>query len=73
MIEIEATIRKWGRSFGIVIPMDKIKKENLSEDDKIKILITKKKNPLRETFGTFKFKRPIDRILKEGDKESWDE
>jgi len=33
----------------------------------------KEKNPLRETFGTFQFSRPIDEILKEGDKESWDE
>lgn len=73
MIEIEARLRRWGRSFGVVIPMDKIKKENFSENDRIKIVISKKKNPLRETFGIMKFKRPIDEILKEGDKESWDE
>lgn len=73
MIEIEARLKKWGRSFGVVIPMDKIKKENLEENDKVKILISKKKNPLRETFGILKFKRPIEEILKEGDKESWDE
>ena len=73
MIEVEARLRRWGRSFGVVIPMDKFKKEKLSEDDKIKILITKKKNPLKETFGTAKFKRPIKEILDEGDRESWDE
>lgn len=73
MIEIEARLKKWGRSFGVVIPMDKIKREKLSEDDKINILISKKKNPLRETFGILKFKKPIEEILKEGDKESWDE
>ena len=73
MIEIEARLKKWGNSFGVVIPMDKIKKEKLSEDDKIEILISKKRNPLRETFGALKFKRPIEEILKEGDKESWDE
>ena len=73
MIEIQSRLRRWGRSFGVIIPMDKIKKENLAEDDELRILITKKKNPLRETFGIFKFKRPIEKILKEGDKESWDE
>lgn len=73
MIEIESKLKKWGRSFGIVIPMEKIKKENLSEKDKLKILITKEKNPLKETFGTVKFKRPIKEILEEGDRESWDE
>jgi len=32
-----------------------------------------KENPLKETFGTFKFSRSTDEILKEGDRESWDE
>lgn len=73
MIEIESKLKRWGRSFGIVIPMDEIKKENLAEKDKLKILITKKKNPLKEHFGTFKFSRSTEEILKEGDKESWDE
>ncbi len=73
MIEINAKLKQWGRSFGIVIPMDKIKRENLSEKDELKILIVKKKNPLKEHFGSFKFKRSTEEILKEGDKESWDE
>lgn len=73
MIEIEARLRKWGRSFGIVVPMDKIKKGNFAKNEKLKILIAKKKNPLKETFGTVKFKRPIKEILEEGDRESWDE
>ncbi len=73
MIEVEARLKRWGRSFGVVIPMDKIKKEDFSENDKIRILIAKKKNPLKEHFGSFKFKRSTEEILKEGDKESWDE
>ena len=73
MIEIESKLKKWGRSFGIVIPMEKIKKENLSEKDKLRILITKEKNPLKKHFGSFKFKRSTQEILDEGDKESWDE
>ena len=36
-------------------------------------LILKKKGLLKETFGVLKFKRPIEDILKEGDRESWDE
>ena len=73
MIEIKSKLRRWGRSFGVVIPMDKIKKEKLVEDEEIVLLVGKKKNPLKETFGTAKFKRPIKEILKEGDRESWDE
>ncbi len=30
-------------------------------------------NPLKETFGKFKFSRPIEEILKESDEECWDE
>ena len=73
MIEIDARLRRWGRSFGVVIPMEKIRKEKLSENEEVRILIVKKKNPIKETFGIFKFKRPIKEILEEGDRESWDE
>jgi len=74
MIEVETRLRRWGRSFGIVIPMEIVKKENLSENENVKILVTKKKrNPFKETFGTVKFSRSIKEILDEGDRESWDE
>lgn len=32
-----------------------------------------KENLLKETFGTFKFSRSTDEILKESDEECWDE
>ena len=73
MIEIIARLKQWGRSFGIVVPMEKIKEEGLIENEALEITIRKKKNPLRETFGTFKFKRPIKKILDESDREAWDE
>lgn len=73
MIEFETTLKRWGRSFGLVVPMEKILNEQLRENEKIEVVITKQKNPLKKHFGTFKFKRPIKEILKEGDKESWDE
>ena len=73
MIEINTKLKRWGRSFGVIIPMEKVKKENFSENEELRILIAKKKNPLKETFGIVKFKRPIKEILEEGDRESWDE
>ena len=74
MIEVEARLRRWGRSFGVVIPMETIKKENLVENEKVRILMTKKRrNPIKETFGTVKFNRSTKEILHEGDRESWDE
>ena len=72
-IEFEAKLKRWGRSFGIVVPMSDIKEADLNENEKLEVLITKKKNPLRETFGTVKLKRSTQEILDESDKEDWDE
>ncbi len=73
MIEVEAQLKRWGRSFGVVIPMEKVREADLIENETLELKITKKKNPLKETFGKLKFKRSTEEILKEGDKESWDE
>ena len=73
MIEVETKVRKWGRSFGVVIPKEKIKEEGIRENETIRLLIGKKKNVLRETFGTLKLKRPTQEILDESDREDWDE
>ena len=73
MIEIETKVRKWGRSFGVVIPKEKIKEEGIKENETIKLLIGKRTNVLKETFGTFKFNKKTQEMLDEIDKESWDE
>ena len=73
MIEVEAKVRKWGRSFGVVIPKEKIKGEGIKENETIKLLIAKKTNVLKETFGTFKFRKSTQEMLDEIDRESWDE
>lgn len=72
MLEVEAKVRKWGRSFGVVIPKDKIMKEGIKENDTINLLIGKKSNVLRETFGTMKFKKSTQEMLDESDREDWD-
>lgn len=46
--------------------------DNMIENEE-KILSDRKRNALKETFGSFRFKRPIEDILDEGDKESWNE
>jgi antitoxin component of MazEF toxin-antitoxin module len=73
MIETETQVREWGRSVGVVIPKDMAIRERIKAGDSVKILIMKKSNALKETFGTFKFKRSTEEILKEADEESWDE
>lgn len=75
MIEIEAKIKRWGRSFGIIIPMEKIKEAKLSEEESINVIIGKKDNPFLRNFGILKgkIKRTTKSILEESDKEGWDE
>lgn len=73
MIEVEAKVRRWGRSFGIVIPKEKIKEEGIKENETIRLLIGKRKNVFREVFGTVKLKRTTQELLDESDREAWDE
>ena len=73
MMDVEAKVRKWGRSFGIVIPKEKIKQEGIKENETIRLLITKRKNVFKEIFGTVKLKRSTQEILDESDREAWDE
>ncbi len=68
MIEIETKLKRWGRSFGIIVPMNKVREEQLREEEPLEVVITKKKNPLRETFGVLKFKRTTKEILDESDR-----
>ena len=72
MIETEAQVREWGRSIGIVIPKEAVIKERIKVGDSIKILLKKKENPLKKTFGILKLKRSTEEILKEIDSEAWD-
>lgn len=67
----DAILRKWGRSLGVVIPKEIAKKEGIKVNDKVEILIRKKSNVIKETFGTLKFKESTDKILKEIDKDLW--
>ena len=73
MIEVKAQLKRWGRSFGIIVPMEKIKENSLSENDLLDVIISKEENPLKKHFGTFKFKKSTKELLKESDKEGWDE
>jgi len=74
MIEIKTKLRKWGNSFGIVVPQKAIESEKAKEGDEVIILLKKEDdNVLREMFGTFKFKKPVSKIMKEADKELYDE
>lgn len=73
MREVKAKVREWGRSLGIVLPKNVAEEETIRKDDTVTLLLVKKSNALEETFGTLRFKKPTTEMLKESDKESWDE
>jgi len=57
--------RKWGSSLGIVIPKDIVKELKLRENQDVIVDIKPKDNPLRELFGSGKFSKPTEQLLKE--------
>jgi len=74
MIEIKSRLRKWGNSFGIVVPKKIIEKEKAKEGDEVVVLLSRKKdNILKEMFGSFKFKKPVKKIMDEVNKELYNE
>ncbi len=74
MIEIKTNLRKWGNSFGVIVPQKVLKNTKIKEGDEIIILVKEnKENVLKETFGTFKFKKSIKQLMKEMDKELYND
>jgi antitoxin component of MazEF toxin-antitoxin module len=70
MIEMKGKLRKWGNSFGIVVPQRVVEKEHVEVGDDLTILITKIKKPdLRKLFGTHKFSKPVEQLMRESDEE----
>lgn len=73
MAELKTEVKKWGNSLGLVIPKDLAKKEGLKPNQKITVLLIKRTNVLKETFGTLKkWKKPTQQIMDETDKELYD-
>jgi putative addiction module antidote len=71
-MELTTKIRKWGNSYGIIIPQEILKRQNLQEREEIDVILIKKGNILRETFGKHKFSKPVKQLMKETDKELYD-
>jgi len=71
MIEVKTRLKKWGNSLGLVIP--KNKNEKMMEGEEVIAIVIKKQNVLKETFGTFKFKKSVQKMMREVDKELYNE
>jgi len=64
----EATPKQWGNSLGITIPSDIVRAEQISQKNKIRVLVIgSRMNLLKEMFGSLKLKKPTQRIMDEID------
>jgi len=74
MIEVKTKIKKWGNSFGIIVPSGFLEQENIKEGDEVTTFITgEKKVNLKNLFGKHKFNKPIEKLMRETDDELYDE
>jgi len=72
MIEIKTKLRRWGNSFGIVVPLKAMENEKIREGDEITALISERKNKvdLRKLFNAkVKFKKTTEEMMGETDRE----
>ena len=70
MMEIKAKTKKWGNSIGVIIPKEIIRQQNIGPDQEVTILISSK--PIttgRDIWGTFKFKKSTEQLMREVDKD----
>ncbi len=54
MIEIKSKLRRWGNSFGIIVPQTAILDGNLKEGDEISIIMKSDKGDMKQVFGKLK-------------------
>lgn len=76
MEKINATVKKWGNSFGIILPKDLIESQKLREGSNIDIVIQpRNKTKVRDIFGILKgkLKRDTGEVLREVDLDFWGE
>ncbi len=75
MQAIRAKTRRWGNSIGVIIPRNIAEKEHIKENQAIDILIVKRTNALKETFGMLgnRLKKSSQEIKDELRSELYDE
>jgi len=69
----DAKVKKWGNSFGVIIPKDIVDKQNIKEGITVRINIQpKNKSKAGDIFGLLKGKLgDTEKLLKEVDKDLW--
>lgn len=72
MEKVNATVKKWGNSFGIILPKDIVKSQDIREGSNIEVMIqSKNKTKVKDIFGILKgkIKRDTADLLREVDED----
>jgi antitoxin component of MazEF toxin-antitoxin module len=69
---VNVVVKKWGNSYGIILPIKIVKTQHLDENDVINIEIKKKVRPIEELFGMGKLKKSTQQI-KDELRAGWDD
>lgn len=76
MQQITTKIRRWGNSFGILLPREILKKEHLKEGSEVTLNInTAKVTKVKDIFGLLKgkIKKDTQTLMDEVDRDLWGE
>lgn len=66
---VETIVKKWGNSFGVLLPMDFVNTSGISEGDKIFVSVIRK-GELKPIFGSLKLKKSSQE-LKDLERSNW--
>ena len=73
MVELEGQLKKWGNSFAIRISKSRVIQNKMKVNEKFRLILIPERNILKETFGTGKFKGSTEKLLKQVDKELYND
>ena len=62
---VNAVVKKWGNSYGVILPIKVVRSYQLTENDVIDVKIKKKVKPIKSLFGTLKLRRSTQKIKNE--------
>lgn len=68
---VNAVVKKWGNSYGVILPIKIVRENDLSEDEIIEIQIKKKIRNIKALYGTLKLDKSTQKI-KDELREGWD-
>ncbi len=54
MLEFETKVKKWGNSYGLLIPKQQVKAGNIKEEQELHVIVINKNKAIKESFGMLK-------------------